>query len=319
MKIRPKTRAFIGIIGVSALILGGCQAPNHANHPFKTNHFGAPKSAPKGYFAPKSLRKPPNLRQAPRQPIVNKRKSNRKMKRPRSAEKVSFWDRINGNQPARHMPIMMPQFQQWIEYEPVYTLYPGDQIDIVVASAPELSRTLTVGPDGRIVMPMAAPIMAAGKPMARVQEELKAHLAKQLRDPTVTVTPRAYGPQQIYVGGEVGQSGTYTLPGPIGAIEAIFMAGGLRDSAKTNQIAVLRRAPHGGMMMRTVNIGHGLNRIPHYNDVIQLRRGDIIFVPKTRLAEIGGFVQSVRGVLPVDFNLSYQFGANNGGTTLISP
>ena len=93
----------------------------------------------------------------------------------------------------------------------------------------------------------------------------------------------------------------------------------MRDSAKTNQIAVLRRAPNGGMMMRTVNIGHGLNRLPHYNDVIQLRRGDIIFVPKTRLAEIGLFVQGIRGVLPVDFNLSYQFGAQNGGTTVVQP
>ncbi|NNE57482.1 MAG: polysaccharide export protein [Hellea sp.] len=231
----------------------------------------------------------------------------------------SFFDRINGNRPSAHNRSIMPQFQQWVEYEPVYTLYPGDQLDIVVPSAPELSRFLTVGPDGRIVMPMTQPIMAAGKTMQQVQAELKAELAKQLRDPTVAVTPRAYGPQQIYVGGEVATPGTYTLPGPIGAIEGLFMAGGLRESAKTNRIAVLRRAPNGGMMMRTVNIGHGLGNMGHYNDVIQLRRGDIIFVPKTRLAEIGLFVQGIRGVLPVDFNLSYQFGNNNGGTTVITP
>ena len=118
----------------------------------------------------------------------------------------------------------MPQFQQWVEYEPVYKLYPGDQIEIIVSSAPELSRTLTIGPDGRIVMPMVQPVMAAGKTMIQVQNEVQAHLAKQLRDPTISVTPRAYGPQQIYVGGEVGAPGTYTLSGPIGAIEALFMA-----------------------------------------------------------------------------------------------
>jgi len=37
----------------------------------------------------------------------------------------------------------MGMFQQWVNYEPEYTLYPGDQLDIVVSSAPELSRTLT--------------------------------------------------------------------------------------------------------------------------------------------------------------------------------
>ena len=315
MQLTRKTRLFIGLLGASALILGGCQAQKRANHPYKTNHFQASKPAPKGYYKRPTLRP----RSQMRPPNVNNRYRGKKIKRPKSGEKVSWMDRLNGNVPHRQGHVMMPQFQQWIEYEPVYTLYPGDQIDIVVSSAPELSRTLTIGPDGRILMPFSDPIMAAGKNMVQVQHELKAELAKQLRDPTVAITPRAYGPQQIYVGGEVGQAGTYTLPGPIGATEALFMAGGMRDTAKTNQIAVLRRAPNGGMMMRTVNIGHGMNRLPHYNDVIQLRRGDIIFVPKTRLAEIGLFVQAIRGVLPVDFNLSYQFGAQNGGTTVIQP
>jgi len=305
----------MGLLGASALILGGCQAQKRANHPFKTNHFQAAKQAPKGYYKRPKLRPYKQLKP----PKVNRQRFAKKQKRPKNGEKVSWMQRINGNHPSHMGHVMMPQFQQWIEHEPIYRLYPGDQIDIVVSSAPELSRTLTVGPDGRILMPMSQPIMAAGKNMIQVQNELKAQLAQQLRDPTVAVTPRAYGPQQIYVGGEVAQSGTFTLPGPIGAIEAIFMAGGLRNSAKTNQIAVLRRAPNGGMMMRTVNIGHGLSKLPHYNDVIQLRRGDIIFVPKTRLAEIGLFVQSIRGVLPVDFNLSYQFGSNNGGTTVVQP
>jgi hypothetical protein len=63
-------------------------------------------------------------------------------------------------------------FQQWVDWEPEYTLVAGDQLDIVVSSAPELSRTLTVGPDGRVVMPMSRPIMAAGRTFLQVQHEL---------------------------------------------------------------------------------------------------------------------------------------------------
>ena len=213
----------------------------------------------------------------------------------------------------------MGMFQQWVNYEPEYTLHPGDQLDIVVSSAPELSRTLTVGPDGRVVMPMSKPIMAAGRTFTQVQGELSAELAKQLRDPTLAVTPRAYSPEQIYVGGQVGQPGTYTLPGRIGALEALMMAGGMRPTAKARKVAVLRRAPNGGMMMRTVNIRNGLLNIREYNDNMQLRRGDIIFVPQSNIAEIGTWMQNFRNALPVDFNLSYQFGANGGGTTVVSP
>ena len=196
---------------------------------------------------------------------------------------------------------------------------PGDQLDIVVSSAPELSRTLTVGPDGRVVMPMSRPIMAAGRSFVQVQNELMGELGKQLRDPRIAVTPRAYAPEQIYVGGQVGQPGTYTIPSRIGALEAILMAGGMRPTAQGRQVAVLRRAPNGGMMMRTVNIRNGLLNIREYNDNMQLRRGDIIFVPQSNIAEIGTFMQNFRNALPVDFNLSYQFGNNNGGTTVVSP
>ena len=218
-------------------------------------------------------------------------------------------------------------FQQGVNWEPEYTLVPGDQLDIVVGSAPELSRTLTVGPDGRIVMPMARPIMAAGRSFTQLQAELTSELSNQLRDPTLAVTPRAYAPSQIYVGGQVNQPGTYTIPGRIGALEGLFLAGGMAPGAKTKQVAVLRRAPNGGMMMRTVNIQNGLLNIREYNDNIQLRRGDIIFVPRTTLAEVGAFVQAVRQTFPIEPNISYNIGnfGGDGGvaaavtTPIISP
>ena len=220
--------------------------------------------------------------------------------------------------PARPAPFGS-QFQRWVDYEPQYTLYPGDQLDIVVASAPELSRTLTVGPDGRIIMPSVNPVMAAGRDITYVQNAISAELATLLRDPKVAVTPRAYSSQQIFIGGEVGQQGTYAMPGPIGVMEGVLLAGGLRGTAKTGQVAVLRRAPNGGMMMRVVNLKNGLRNIREYNDNMQLRRGDIVFVPRNSLAEIGNWMGNFRSALPVDFNLSYQFGGNNGGTTVVSP
>ena len=46
---------------------------------------------------------------------------------------------------------------------------------------------------------------------------------------------------------------------------------------------------------------------------MQLRRGDIIFVPKTALAEVGSFVQAFRQTLPIDPQISYTFGNFGGG------
>lgn len=284
--------------------LSACSGANHHPYKGKPNH---PQAMQHGQYTPHGGRY-----------------GSKKVKRPKAYPYASLGDRLRGRKKLGYqipapMPHPMNQFQQWIEHEPEYRLYPGDQIDIVVQSAPEISRTLTLGPDGRIALPMTKPVMAAGRTMRYVEDYLTQQLATSLRDPTVNITPRAYGPQQIYVGGQVGQQGTYTLPGPIGAFESVLMAGGFRPTAKTKQVVVLRRAPNGRMMMRAVNIGNGLNNIREYNDNIQLRRGDIVYVPATGIAEVGMFMEQFRNALPVGFNLSYQFGAQEGGTTVISP
>lgn len=293
----------IGILALSLVTLAGCSA-TPAQHPgAKTNHFGKyygqsvnhNASTKVNRHAPDSKRRETNVRYA------------------------NFNDRLRGRQMLHlqqqaPLPGRMDMFQQWVDYEPQYLLYPGDQIDIVVQSAPELSRTLTIGPDGRITMPMTAPIMAAGQTLQAVQAALTSELSKQLRDPTLAVTSRAFAPQQIFVGGQVGQQGSYTLPGPIGSLEAILMAGGFQPSAKTSEVAILRRAPSGGMMMRVVNHKRGMSNIRTYADNMQLRRGDIIFVPRSNISEVGLFVQQYfRDAMPIDFSLSYNLGNGFSG------
>ena len=323
-----KITAILAISGLSSLLMAGTsQAQNHYMGP-QTNHF-APHQ-------PRQI----NVMPVPRGPQMGrytaaparyhrnnhgpKRGFGALIPRPKNPAYKNWGDKLSGR---KQLAYQMPpppapygqQFQQWIDFEPQYTLYPGDQLDIVVPSAPELSRTLTVGPDGRIVMPNVEPIMAAGRTFAHVQNAIGAQLATILRNPKVSVNPRAYSPQQIFVGGEVGAQGTYAMPGPVGVMEAVLLAGGLRPTAKTGSVAVMRRAPNGGMMMRVVNLKNGMRNIREYNDNMQLRRGDIIFVPRNSLAEIGAWMGNFRSALPVDFNLSYQFGTQNGGTTVISP
>src|SRR4051812_23495015 len=57
--------------------------------------------------------------------------------------------------PAAARPRQDPGFPNigyatWSEDEPVYRLFPGDEVDFQVGSAPELNKILTVQPDGRV-------------------------------------------------------------------------------------------------------------------------------------------------------------------------
>ncbi len=297
-----KSGIFTGFLTLSCGSLLACSA-NSAQHPYaKTNQFGRQKAGFVHHNQPFSGRYGPNT-PSPR--------SARPVPKVIKARYQTGTGRY-GRTLAGFVPPPGPadMFQKWVDYEPQYLLYPGDQIDVVVPSAPELSRTLTVAPDGRIHMPMVEPIMAAGRSIPFVKQALEAGLAKQLRDPKVSLTARAFAPQNIYVGGQVAQQGVYAMSGPIGSLEAIIMAGGFLPSAKTGKVVILRRAPNGGLMMRVVDHKRGLKNVRGYADNMQLRRGDIVFVPRNSLSEVGVFVQQLRAAIPVDVGVSYNLGQN---------
>jgi polysaccharide export outer membrane protein len=201
-------------------------------------------------------------------------------------------------------PFVNIPYATWSDEEPQYRLYPGDDIDVTVPSAPELNKTVTVQPDGRITLPLIAPQMAAGRSADELDRQLTAAYASQLLRPDVTVSVKAQ-PLKIFVGGEVGKPGVYDMPGDIDALRAIIEAGGFTDQAKHSKVIIIRRSRDGAPMMRTVDLDRALH-LRAGAELVPLRRFDIIYVPKTGLAELSTFMTQVRNALPIQF--SYAFG-----------
>lgn len=196
-------------------------------------------------------------------------------------------------------------YATWDDSEPDYLLYPGDEIEVATPTAPELTRTVKVGPDGRIALPLIGQVMAADRSVAELNATLAQAYATQLVRPIVEVTLKTAGPLKVFVGGEVGQSGVFDMPGDIDALQAVIMAGGMKPTAKTGKVVVIRRGSGGRPMVRTIDLGRAARGKPSEAPV-PLRRFDIVFVPRSSLAEIAVFIQSIREALPVSF--SYNLG-----------
>jgi polysaccharide export outer membrane protein len=93
-----------------------------------------------------------------------------------------------------------------------------------------------------------------------------------------------------------------------------MMAGGFTTTARRQEVVILRRGADGRPMMRTANLIGAITR-PGYigTEMIPLRRYDVIFVPRSRVAEVGLFVQQyVRDALPIGFNYTLGDGYFNG-------
>lgn len=193
-------------------------------------------------------------------------------------------------------------YADWSEQEPDYRFYPGDEIEMTVPSAPELNKSATVQPDGRITVPLISPVMAADRTIGELQASLSQAYAGTLLRPQVQISVKATAPLKVFVGGEVGNPGVYDMAGDGDALRAIIQAGGFKTSAKRNQVVIIRRGPDGRAMMRTADLLKGLTS-PGGADLVPLRRFDIVYVPRSGAAETGLFMQQYfRDLLPVSFS-----------------
>ncbi|WP_332654194.1 polysaccharide biosynthesis/export family protein [Brevundimonas sp.] len=191
-------------------------------------------------------------------------------------------------------------FADWTENEPEYVLYPGDEIEIATPTAVELTRTQRIGPDGRISLPLVGQIMAADRTIAEVEADASDAFASQLRRPVVEITLKTAGPIRVWVGGEVRTPGMIEMTGDLDAYQAVIQAGDFLPTARQHEVALIRRGPGGVRMMRAVDLR------PRRGEVVALRRGDILFVPRSNLGEVANFVSLFRNALPIGF--SYAIG-----------
>jgi protein involved in polysaccharide export with SLBB domain len=186
-------------------------------------------------------------------------------------------------------------FSDWTDAEPEYMLYPGDEIEVATPTAPELTRTLKVGPDGRIALPLIGQVMAADRTLFELENSISGAYASQLVRPVVEVTLKQAGPVKVWVTGEVRTPNVYDMPGDIDALQAVIMAGGYLPSARSGKVAVIRRGPGGRRMMRSIDLRE------RRGEVVALRRGDVVYVPRSTLGELANFFTQVKAALPIGF------------------
>lgn len=196
-------------------------------------------------------------------------------------------------------------FQSGTVQDTAYRFYPGDELEVNVFTAPELSRTTTVSPDGRVQLSLGPPVIAMGRTAEEVRRDLQLALSGELQDPSLSVIPVSFASQQIFVGGEVAQPGMQELPGQIDPLQAIIMAGGLTDDARSKQVVLLRRLPDGQVRSAVLDVESGIfdARLASWTP---LRRFDVVYVPKSKIAEENLFVQKfIRDALPLQFQLFF--------------
>ena len=143
---------------------------------------------------------------------------------------------------------------------------------------PELSRLVAVRPDGNISLPLVGELLAAGKTPLELQKKLTELLGVYMKSPEVSVIVQDTRSQRFSVLGEVMRPGSYPPSKPMTVLDALSLAGGFRDFAKSEKMFILRIDADGTRHRIPVSYKKILS-IKGTNQNVELQVHDTLVVP----------------------------------------
>lgn len=167
-------------------------------------------------------------------------------------------------------------------------LAPGDLITVSVFGQPDLTATVYVSDGGAIDVPLAGSIPVSGlSPVEAAERVATAYReGEYLNDPQVNIVLSGLRSQQISVVGEVVKPGRFPIDTRTSILDALAQAGGITD--KGEQRAFILRRREGGVDRYEVDLDDLLSA--GSGQVIELRAGDTIVVPKAQLFYVYGAI-----------------------------
>lgn len=182
-----------------------------------------------------------------------------------------------------------------------YVLGPEDEVSIIVWDHPDLARKIRINLEGKLSFPLIGEVAAGGLTLLELEKTLKEMLADgYLVDPQISVQVADYRSQKIFVIGEVNSPGTYPLTRRTSLVEAISMAGGVRQDAD-HEIMIVRpkegHSPGSAILPEEADPSEVLK--VRLRDILEGEKArninvinmDTIFVPKIQVFYVTGEVK----------------------------
>jgi polysaccharide export outer membrane protein len=124
-----------------------------------------------------------------------------------------------------------------------YRIGPEDVLEIMVWKNTDLTRTVTVRPDGKVSLPLIGDVQASGLSTAELKTVVTQRMKDYVATPEVSVLVSKINSYFYYILGEIDKPGKYPLKERTTVLQAISMAGGFKPFASKNGIALFRKDP----------------------------------------------------------------------------
>ena len=158
-----------------------------------------------------------------------------------------------------------------------FYLGPEDVLEISVWKDEALTKQVVVRPDGKISFPLIGDVIAAGRTVEALRQEIKDRVGVYVPDAPVTVLVAQVGSPKVYVVGKVQEPGVYLMGRTLRVMQVLAMAGGITTFADEGDILIIRQEKG---QQRFIEFDYG--RVANGKDLgtnITLKAGDTVVVP----------------------------------------
>lgn len=173
-----------------------------------------------------------------------------------------------------------------------YRLQPGDVLDVQFRYSPEFNQTVTVQPDGYISLEVGGDLKVAGMTVEETRRAILKKAGERLQDPVASVMLKEFQRPYFVVAGEVAQPGKIEMRERVTAIQAIMLAGGMKEGARSSQVVVFRKINSDMAEVKVLNL-KSIRRTGDLENDLTLQAGDMVYVPRDKLSKLERFMKLV--------------------------
>jgi len=182
-----------------------------------------------------------------------------------------------------------------------YRLGFGDVLDLKFLGSSEYNETVTVRPDGKISLQGIGEVDVLGLTPSELDTVLTQEYAKILVNPNVAVIVKNFGGQRVFVAGEVEKPGAYDITKGMTLLRAIAGAGGHKKTAKLGSVILIRLDDDKRAEATKVDLSlHSMSQTLSRD--IPVQANDIIYVPRTIIADIDAFMSQIYNIVLPPFD-----------------
>ncbi|HEY5075181.1 MAG TPA: polysaccharide biosynthesis/export family protein, partial [Pyrinomonadaceae bacterium] len=167
---------------------------------------------------------------------------------------------------------------------------PGDVLEVQFRYSPEFNQTVTVQPDGYISLEIGGDLKVAGLTVEQTREAILKRASARLQDPVATIVLKEFQKPYFVVSGEVNTPGKIEMRERVTALQAIMLAGGMKEGANSGQVVVFHGINSDTAEVKLLNL-KSIRRTSDLENDLTLQPGDMVFVPRDKISKIERFMR----------------------------